>query len=339
MVDQPADAPAEEPTEEAAGEEEPKVRPFEEVRDQVAEQLVTAEAFTKVREGIAEVAEKMRAFSIDKAIYDAELEDGTVEGEAPTPPDLEALATELGLDYQSVGPHSAQSIQETPVGSSAVMSGQFQMGATFPQLMFGDGEGLFSPVETMDFRSGATFVSWKVAETEDRIPPLAEIEDEVVGAIRYAEARKLAQQAAEALAEKANAAPDQPLSEIVPADRKEFVYDDLGEFPWMLWLGPGRMPMIWNLEKLNRVGNDFMRQVFTQPIGEYGVAPNEPKSVFYVVKTTERSPDAETLRAQFMQATERNSVQDMVRQQTFEISQGYQEKFSEELGLEWNEEE
>ncbi len=334
-ADEP-ETPAEEPAEAA---KPPKVRPFEEVRDQIAEQMVTPDAFGKVREGIAKVKEVMRKYSVEFAIYQAEVEDGTAEGPAPERPDIKALAEQYGLSYEIIGPHDIQSIQDTDIGQSAVMTGQFQMGDSFPQLMFGGQEGLYSPVETTNFRSGQSFVSWKTEQTADAIPMLIEVRDEVVAAIRYQEARELARKAAEELAGKANATPDKPLVEIVPEDRKEFVYDDLGEFPWMLWLGPGRMPMLWNLETLNRAGDDFMRQVFTQPLNEFGVAPNETKSVYYVVKTTQRTPSLEQLQSQFMQATERDSVRGMMSQETFELSQAYQVEFREKLGLKWSEDE
>ncbi|QEG41381.1 hypothetical protein [Roseimaritima ulvae] len=338
-ADEP-EAPADEPEAPADEPKAPaKVRPFEEVRQQIAEQMVTPDAFSKVRDGIAKVKEVMRKYSVEFAIYQAAVEDDTAEGPAPERPDVEALAKQYGLSYELIGPHDAVSIQDTDVGQSAVMTGQFQMGASFPQLMFGGQEGLYSPVETTNFRSGQSFVSWKTEQTPDEVPVLVEVRDEVIAAIRYQEAQELARKAAEELAAEANASPDKPLQEIVPEDRQEFVFDDLGEFPWMLWLGPGRMPMIWNLEALNRVGDDFMRQVFTQPLNEYGVAPNETKSVYYVVKTTQRTPEPEKLRDQFMQATERDTVRGMMTQETLELRQAYQIELTEQLGLEFNEDE
>ena len=82
-----------------------------------------------------------------------------------------------------------------------------------------------------------------------------------------------------------------------------------------------------------------MRQVFTQPLGQYNAAPNEPGTVYYVVKTTSRSPKPEELYEQFVDAAERNLIQSMVTQETMELSRAYQEKYVEQLGLEWSDDE
>lgn len=333
MQQEPAD-PADA---EAAPQPAPAVRPFEEVRQQIAEQLATPQAFTKVREGIEQIGQVMKRYSNDKAIYDFSVEDGTVTEDPPERPNLRELAERLGLEYEEIGPHDIVSIQETAVGGSMQLSGQFQAGASFPQLMFGTAEPDFSPVETMDFRSGSSFVSWRTEQTPDRVPPLVEVEEEVVAAIQNLKARALARAAAEDLADKANKSPETPLADLVPEDRREFVFTELGEFPWMLWLGPGRMPMVWNLEQLNRAGEDFMRVVFTQPLGQHGVAANETRTVYYVVQTVERTPEVEQLQKQFMQASERGSVRDMVTSQTIELNQAYQRAFVDQLGLKFNE--
>lgn len=322
----------------ASAEPAEKVQPFEEVREQLAMQLVNAEAFQKAREGVEQVRQVMRDYSIDRAIYEQEQENGDVDAvgaEPPTPPDLKKLAEELGLKYEKIGPHDMVSIGETPVGQSLAL--QAGGGQSFAEVMFRQ-EPMFTPVETMNFRDGSQFVSWKVRETEDRVPTLDEVKDEVVSAIRFQQAQEIAKVAAEELATEANAS-DKPLEELVPEDRRQFVYDDLGEFTWMQRTGPQGMPLVWNLEELNRVGDRFMRQVFTRPLGQYNAAPNEPGTVYYVVKTTRRGPEPEELYEQFVDATERNLIQSMVTQETMELSRAYQEKYVDQLGLEWSDDE
>jgi hypothetical protein len=153
-----------------------------------------------------------------------------------------------------------------------------------------------------------------------------------------AEARELAEKAAREIADKANASPDQPLADFVPETRRTLVFENVGPFPWMVSIGYGYRPFIGSVTELDNVGEDFMRAVFTNPVGEFNVASNIPKSVFYVTKATEITPSAEQLRLQFMDANQRAASGSLAMDDINAIRQGEAKNFEEEIGLEWNEE-
>ena len=210
-------------------------------------------------------------------------------------------------------------------------------GPGFVETMFNESHALLAPLRTEDPTAGNVYVSWKIDETPAYIPELEEVRDEVVEVIRRREARKLAQQAAQQLAEKANAAGDTPLTELVPDDRQNLVQQDVGPFPWMMWFGPGMPAFMGNVPQLNNVGEQFMRVAFTQPVGSFGVAPNEPRDTYYVVKTEQRTPPVEQLRERFLNANERSGINSLADQEVREIVGDFFSSYEEQVGLEWNE--
>jgi hypothetical protein len=204
------------------------------------------------------------------------------------------------------------------------------------QTMFVTRPPLFTPTRTVDDQARVSYVSWKTDEKEEYIPELKEIREEVITAIRMVEARKLAKAEAERLA-KLFAGSDKSAKELVPADRANQFFESLGPFSWMNSLGFGMRASMGNVEELDRVGDAFMRQVFMSERGKWGVAPNMPETVFYVVRPTEFSPSTDELYQRFTQAAQRMQTMSLAVEQALRIRDGHYEALDERTGFEWNE--
>ncbi|MCA9140130.1 MAG: hypothetical protein KDB00_25330 [Planctomycetales bacterium] len=329
---QPAETTA---TDEAAATKtpEPRFRPFEEVRDQIAQTMVEEDARTALDQAVSKARTIMKQYSRARALYDAD----TSKAE-PERPDLKSLATELGLSYRKIGPHDPVSL--TAAGEPIVSSFEegtalSQRGVPFTAMMFGvEGQVVkqepFAPAVSVDLETQQTYLSWKIQEKLAYTPELDEVRDEVILAIRTAKARELAKQAAEAMAEKANSSGS--IDDLIPDDRKDNYFKDLGPFSWLNMVGFGSVT-IGNVEKLDSVDNDFMKAVFNAENGKYIVAENGPKRVYYIVKRTSLLPATSDLRAIFSQPTERMMARFMSDGSAGEIQEGFYNSVDEKTGF------
>ncbi|QDV46572.1 hypothetical protein Enr13x_64810 [Stieleria neptunia] len=313
---------------------EPRYRPFEEVRDQIAQTMVDGPAREARDQAIAKARNVMRKYSRARAIYG----DGT-DATTPPPerPNLKALADELGLSYRKIGPFDPVSLADEPIANSVEESTALtQRGVPFAAMMFGvEGQVIkqepFTPATSVDLESQRTYLSWKTEEKEAYTPELDEVRDEVVAAIRFAQARELAKQAAEAMAETANGGGS--LEELVPEDRQENYFKDLGPFSWLNMVGFGSFT-IGNIPELDSIDEDFMKTVFNADGAKHVVAPNGPKRVYYVVKRTSLQPATSDLRAIFSQQSERIMAMFMSDGTAAKVQQGFFNAIDEETGFE-----
>jgi hypothetical protein len=314
--------------------EPPAAKTFEEVRDEIARDLATP----KAREAFDIAIDK--SYSIMKDyLTELTISKGDASVEVPAAPNLEALATEFGLRYEKTGFKTILDVYQEPLGQAR--TGAQGNGDQLGESMFNPQRPVFYPFRAL-FRGQAegqiAFSAWKTEARETYIPKFDEVREELIVAAKLAEARQLAQEAADAIAKAANASPEKSLKELdaIPETRRTLVFEDLGPFSWMISIGYGYRPFMAPVTELDRVGQDFMKTVFMGPIGEYEVAANEPKSVYYVVKATEVTPTAEELRARYMEPNQRASAASLGVDDLGAIRQGENKRFEESSGLEWN---
>lgn len=318
-------APAETP--------EPRYRPFDEVKDQIAQSMVDDTARDARDQAIAKARGVMRKYSRARAIHGG----GVSDAPPPERPNLKSLAEELGLTYRSIGPFDPVTLSDEPIANSVEESTALsQRAVPFAAMMFGmEGQvvkqDLFTPATTVDLEAQRTYLSWKTEEKEAYTPELDEVRDEVVDAIRFTQARALAKQAADALAESAASASS--FEELIPDDRKENYFKDLGPFSWLNMVGFGSFT-IGNIPELDSIDEDFMKAVFQAEGDKYVVAPNGPKRVFYVVKRTSLQPATVDLRAIFSQQSERIMAMFMTDGTAAKAQQGFFDAIDEKTGFE-----
>lgn len=323
--------PATEPATSKPADGEPtRTQTFEDVRDEIARSLARQPAMAKLDAAINEIETIMRDHFTEVAIAGPNVE------RRPAQPDLAALAEQRGLSYTETGMVDARQIQEFPIARSFGAGAGMQRGNPFLQTMFIERPPLLSPVRTLDPQADRTYVSWKVQEREASIPTLEEVRDEVILAIRTAEARRLARAEAERLAAQFNKS-TQPAGELIPEDRASQFFESLGPFSWMNSFGFGMQAFMGNVPELDQVGEAFMRQVFTSEQGHWGAAPNAPETVYYVVRPTEFSPSTDELYQRFAQLIQRLQASTLAVEEVQRIRDSHYEALEKRIGFQWNE--
>jgi hypothetical protein len=311
-AEQPA---AGESSEESKSEEsKPRVQSFEDVRQRLAEELAFPAAQQRMSAAAKQIQKEMQHYFNQKAIHDANVLAGQA-GDPPQKPDLQALAEQFGFQLQTIGPHDRVSIAADPISTSMDPETQFgSRGPNFTLMMFGYALGdnvyeplpLFSPLQTTDFMSGNTYLSWKTEAREAYTPTLDEVRDEVIRFLRMKEARELAQAAAEEVAKQAAEDNGKTLADLVPEAKQANFHQGLGPFKWLDTFGRG--VTMGNVPQLDAVGDDFMAAVFEAEPGELRVAPNNPRRVFYVVKPIKFEPSIDELQQQFREPNNRRNL-------------------------------
>jgi hypothetical protein len=324
-ADKPADSAPEQPA-------APKVEPFEKVRDDIAESLAMQPALNKLDAAVTEVDKAMRAYFNGRAIA------GTKVDKIPPRPDLKALAEKLGMKHVVTGLINGQQIQDEPISLSFGVGSGMQRGDGFVQVFFASRppKPLFTSVRTVDDQGRISYISWKTEDKPDYIPELKEIREEVITAIRTVEARKLAKLEADRLSKEFSSS-DKPAKDLIPAERASMLFSNLGPFSWMNSLGFQMRAFIGNVPELDSVGEEFMRQVFTSERDKWGVAPNVPETVYYVVRPTEFTPSTDELHQRFTQLTQRMQALSLARDETAKIQSGHYEALDKRTGFKWNE--
>ena len=311
--------------------DKPKLESFETVRDDIARTLAMKPALDKLDAAVTEVDKTMRTFFNARAIA------GGKTDKIPPRPNLKALAEKLGMKHVVTGMSDVRQIQNDPVSLSFGVGSGMQRGDGFVQSIYSKQTQLFTPVRTVDDQAQISYISWKTEEKNAFIPELKEVRDEVITAIRTTEARILAKAEAERLA-KEFAKSDKPIKELIPADRTSLFFESLGPFSWMQSLGFGMRAFMGNVPELDRVGEAFMRQVFTSDRNQWGVAPNMPETVFYVVRPTEFSPSTDELHLRFTQISQRMQTMSLAVEEAIKIRDGHYEALDKQTGFKWNEE-
>ena len=315
----------------------------------------------------AEFSQEQRA-SVQK-LFDAEVSTGLLKGKIR--PDLEAFASQYGLAIETIGPYNALTISDEPIADSYEKRQQMNQGPSFAQIMFFLTEGgdpyqpVFSPLRTMEslFDQGATratptqYLSWKIEDKQAFVPTFSQARDEVVDTWKNMQARALAKAEAEKIVKQANQAPDKPLAELVPEDRRDqFLNDSIEPFSWMqatlngspvpvelLAMLQGNPQMqrgigytMGNVDSLNNVGEDFMKAVFSTAANGTSMAVNQDGTAVYVIRATAFTPALEMLREQFKQPNNRQSplIRTVAGGDNNKVLEGFFESVDEQAGFE-----
>ncbi|TWT68252.1 hypothetical protein [Crateriforma conspicua] len=333
-----ADADAED----GEGEPEFEAESFEDVRNEILDDLARPIAAQKLDKAVQQVRSRMQRYFSELSIHESNVAVGTAtEADAPERPDLKKLADDLGLEYGTIGERNAEEIADEAIGNSVGTGTSLdQRGPPFAFLMFGgggmQGQAVLSPLVTVDLTASKTYVSWKTDQIDSYAPTLEEARDEVVMAIRTREARKFAEEEATRIAKQVAAENEKSLEEAIPDDKQDQLKTGLGPFSWMNMMGFGQMT-IGNVPELDSVGPKFMRATFHTEVGNAGVAANAPQRVYYVIVPRSFQPSVEELRNRFLQRGERMMAQFLTNTENNEIRRGFYEALDERTGFKMTE--
>ncbi|MCC9656963.1 hypothetical protein [Rhodopirellula halodulae] len=322
--------------------DETKPQPFEEVRDEIATAMVSETARNQLDNTVTEVNALMRDYFSELSVHESNVSVGVAtEEDAPTRPDLQAIAEEKGLGYGTTGMVNRISVADELVGESFGLGQSLQRrGAPYYAMMFGaamqDGSTIppqpeFSPQRSVDLDKARTYVSWKTKDVPAYTPELDEVKDEVILAIRTEEARELAREAAQKIAD--SVTEGKSLADVIPEGKEANLFTGLGPFSWLDMVGM-MQTTIGNVPELDSVGTEFMQAVFSTEAGNVGVGANAPQTVIYVVQPKEFQPEMDQLREQFSQPQQRFMAQFMGSEETNNIIRGFYETINERTGFE-----
>jgi hypothetical protein len=293
--DKPADA---QPAQPAA-----RVKPLEEVSDEIRTRLaqpIAEDARKKdVAEAIAAIekyGEQFRRFQNLKLIKkDAASKD---PGELPVDEiaakyNFEVGRTELADQFDIAKYEIGQKVEQFDM--EAARQGQFRM-LSFAQLAYSDDEPLYRAHEVRSNENDMFYIYFRTAEDKPGDVTLADVRPQIVEFWKRQKAFELARVDAEKLAAKAQG--PAALREVVP-DPAKIVAPPA--FSWMTTgaIGFGR-PELSRPDGIDLAGQEFMEALFALRVGAAAAAPNQSHRICYVVRVLSQEPDDEKLQQQFL---------------------------------------
>ena len=300
----------------------PEYRPFEEVRDQIREQLYDQ----KVRDVLARKVSEAQSFMYKLGRERQVPPDSREKAKTPreVSEELRQYAQDNGLRYVASGLVSAEDLSDPDKYPIALATDPVQdptgrqNAQTLEQHLFLSGpDVLYNPFIVETPLDQNRYAVWKIDDRPGRIPEFEEVREEVLRAWRIQKARPLAEERAQELAK--SLAPEQSLSDALQGktvtgaeNGAPLRVQQTESFSWLRRLSapqenPFAPPVIEmsTISAVENAGEDFMRVVFNElQVGQTGVAPNADRTAYYVVQVKSRTPSDEEglarLRQSFM---------------------------------------
>ena len=278
-----------------------RTKTFEEVRDQIAREQASGIAFKVVEDRLGMVMGPMNIYKSQLASYQQAVAMKDKTAKAPVRPDLKELGASKGFEHGTTGMVDTDNVTLSPIGSSIVMRGQRQQAIPFSALI-NESAGLgetFMPLLSLGFTGGnKRFAFWKTEEIQPVTPSSESVRTQIEEVWRNQQAFKLAETRARELASKVGSA---PLADSLATPEEKALILEPASFTWynpMFARMESRM-QISTVELLQPVDYQFMEAVFASQAGEATVAPDTNKTVYYVVKVVEMTPDTNPLLERF----------------------------------------
>jgi hypothetical protein len=325
---------SETPTENTPAEPEVAYEPLDKVRDDVRTRLARQAADRKVGEIFDKISSRIATYADD-----LELALGVGEP-VPSPPDVEKMAAEYGLEVvRSDFVDASEAIAAGGVGASFQLSFSERFGVRQQQwvaMFFAPEAARWRPAVTRDM-AGNRYLSWKNEDRPEFTPTFAEVQEDVQRVWRLLEARPLATKQAEAIVA---LAPGSTLAEAV-AGQEGVEATTVGPFTWLTrGTAPfGSAPVLSQPAGVQMAGEDFMEAVFGLEPGERAVAFNEPQTICYAIRLAGFEPVEETLRERFVDAsTDPRRLSMMAEDETREVRSRWLEEIEKRYAVEWKRE-
>lgn len=322
-------APAAAPEAPAAGAAEPSYVPFEQVEGEIRRRL----ARERAERVLTEVQAVLEQYRSEWRQYQALSEQQRSAQPAPARPDFDALAKKYKLTAHRIPLSAPHEVRSHDIGASLI-DGQ----VSFVDHAY-ESSAPFAPAISMDDQ-GNYYLFWKTEETEEKTPQFEDIRDEVLRTWKQVEARQLALNEAERLAEEVR-------------QKKQSLGEYFGDrafrsepFSWMTYGAYAgwwqRLPEVSAIYVQGQTeqtgipapGDDFMSTVFSLEPGQIGTALDQPKNAAYVIRVLEFNPGAEALRQQFLAASDPFSYQGVAQYERRQAYEKWLEDLKAEVGFE-----
>ncbi|MDR3622894.1 MAG: SurA N-terminal domain-containing protein [Paludisphaera borealis] len=276
----------------------PVLQPFSEVKGFLAPRLADEKAQTEINETFNRIRDEVLIPFADEYLSalddqeDAKKQGAKTEIKLPAPLDLKAVAQKEGVNYEITPLLSRDEaerygqISTAEVGTTRLSGGRkFSEEFTDPKI------SLYEPVELTDIL-GTRFLARKVKDEAPRVPPLDEVKSDVILAWKQSKARPLAEKAAEALAaqikEKGGKIAEDKVDGYRVISIPPITRTQMGGMPSSPFEPTPQVET--TIPEVPLAGDAFRDAYFGVKPGETDVAPNLPKTVYYVVALDRREP-------------------------------------------------
>ena len=276
----------------------PIIQAFSEVRGMLAPRLAEEKAQSEIVDKFTQIKESEMIPFADKYLAALDEQDeAKKQGNGssvvlPTPQDLKAIADREGLNYEKTPLLSRQDVNRLgQISTAEVGLTPLSGGRKFVDEMFDPKTGLYEPIELTDVL-GTRFLVRKVKDEPPHVPTLEQVRSEVIVAWKMAQARPLAEKAASELASqiKAKGATLKDpkvdgfrVASIPPITRSQTSFMPTSMFE--------PSPVVETpIPDVPHAGEAFRDAYFGLQAGAVDVAPNQPRTVYYVMTLDRREP-------------------------------------------------
>jgi len=276
----------------------PIIQGFSEVRGMLAPRLAEEKAQSEIVDKFTQIKESEMIPFADKYLAALDEQDeAKKQGNGssvvlPTPQDLKAIADREGLSYEKTPLLSRQDVERLgQISTAEVGLTPLSGGRKFVDEMFDPKTGLSEPIELTDIL-GTRFLVRKIKDEPPHVPTLEQVRSEVVIAWKMAQARPLAEKAAGELASRIKAKGatlKDPTVDgfrvvgIPPITRSQTSFMPTSMFE--------PSPVVETpIPDVPHAGEAFRDAYFGLQAGSVDVAPNQPRTVYYVLTLDRREP-------------------------------------------------
>ncbi|GAB5401863.1 MAG: hypothetical protein Aurels2KO_00940 [Aureliella sp.] len=322
-----------------------RVKTFEEAREEIADSLAQQNAAPAMQAAIETLmSEHMQPYFQEYRQYVAfrdadDLAEDDRKVEAPKKPDLKALAEAAGLTYEQTTMVDAPTLIQAPFGQS-MLTQAGASGATVAQSAMSKQVALYRPMQSTYFDQAGfaqgrfdvrQYLFWKTEEKLAYVPELDEIRDEVVEAWKVQQARRLAADAAAAIAKKVGSG-DNAWSSAIEATEQALLVQ-APPFSWYTASAEGLRPTA--VRELDMPGNAFMQSVFNAEENSAVVAPNQPQTIYYVTRILEFGPDESDLLDRFQADPRKAGASAIANSEVQQVMVDWYNNLEQELDVQW----
>jgi peptidyl-prolyl cis-trans isomerase D len=278
----------------------PIVQPFADVRALLAPRLAEERALGEIQERFARIKEAEMIPFADKylgaldELEETKKQSGAAhsEGSLPQPNDLKPVADREGLNYEKTGLLTREDAERHgTIATAEVGLSPLSGGRKFAEEIFDAKTNLFEPIELTDVL-GTRFLVRKVKDEPPHVPSLDEVRSDVILSWKLAQARPLAEKAADELAKQIKAKgggikepkiDSYRVLTIPPITRMQQSFQPASMFE--------PSPAIETpIPEVSHPGDAFRNAYFGLQKGQVEVVPNQPKSEYYVLTEDRRDP-------------------------------------------------
>ena len=296
--------PSEFPDDIFAGDPEAKLTPpqtlsFDEVRENLATALADEKAQAQIVNKFTDIKDKVMIPFADNYLDTLdEINEAKKQGDSPKvalpkPKDLAADAKQEGLAHEITPLLDREHAEHYgELGNAEIGLSRMSGGRTFAAELFDPKTTLYEPIELTDI-VGRRYLVRKLDDNPPRVPALDEIRLEVVRAWKLEQARPLAEKAANDLAAELRKADGKIKGETIKGLRVINTIPITKLRPGMpvpgqfFQMGP---PTPSEIPQLPNAGDALRDAYFNLTDGAVNVAPDQPKSTYYVLTLAERLP-------------------------------------------------